>query len=56
MRTGIVDHRAAETNTQQQITVGSLLQGLTPPERSDLYIAVLIAEPDPKVHPSWHSD
>lgn len=38
----------------QQYTLGSVLHGLTPEERADLHINVLIAETDPSTHSSWH--
>ena len=38
-----------------ETTIGSMLQGLTPSERSDLQIAVLIAQTDAESHPAWHS-
>jgi hypothetical protein len=41
-------------------TVGSVLQGLTPEERRRIYIALLIANTDPKIHEayktSWFQD
>ncbi|SMR58810.1 unnamed protein product [Zymoseptoria tritici ST99CH_1E4] len=37
-----------------ETTIASILQGLTTPERSDLYINILNAEPDPSHHPSWN--
>ena len=33
--------------------VGSMLEGLTEWERKKLYVAVLFADPDPKVHPTF---
>lgn len=38
-----------------ETTVGSMLHGLTPAERSDLHIAILIAQTEPETHPSWTS-
>lgn len=34
-------------------SVGSLLEGLEEQERSKLYLSVLFADTDPRVHPSW---
>lgn len=33
-----------------------MLHGLTPQERADLYLSVIVAETDPTKHPSWHHD
>jgi GR25 family glycosyltransferase involved in LPS biosynthesis len=52
MRTRLLS--LAAEDLPKQTTVASLLEGLTPEERADLHIAVLIAETDPNVHPSWH--
>lgn len=34
-------------------SVGSILEGLTPEERSDLYLSVHFANTNPSIHPSW---
>ncbi|OJJ03142.1 hypothetical protein ASPVEDRAFT_134244 [Aspergillus versicolor CBS 583.65] len=36
-------------------TIASLLTGLTPPERADLHLSTLIAEPDATTHPAWNT-
>lgn len=36
-----------------EATVGSLLEGLDERERRKLYLSVLIADTEPRVHPSW---
>lgn len=38
-----------------ETTIGSMLHGLTPNERSSLWISILIAQTDPEIHPAWHS-
>jgi hypothetical protein len=35
-------------------TIGSLTVDLLPVERKDLYLSLLVANTDPKVHPTWH--
>ena len=48
---------ARENEQYVQATIGSLLEGLTPDERGEIYLAVLIAHTDPTTHPitneSW---
>lgn len=36
-----------------EASVGSLLEGLDERERSKLYLSVLFADTEPRVHPSW---
>lgn len=38
----------------RKTTIGSLLHGLTPQERTDLHLSVLVAETNRNAHPSWH--
>lgn len=34
-------------------TIGSILEGLQPEERSDLYLSVLFTNTNPTIHPAW---
>ncbi|VUC20984.1 unnamed protein product [Clonostachys rosea] len=45
---------ADQFSNDGQITIGSLLHGLTDQERAELYISVLIAQTDPTHHPNWN--
>lgn len=36
-----------------EASVGSLLEGLDERERSKLYLSILFADTEPRVHPSW---
>lgn len=47
--------RARVHNTCKK-SVGSLLEGLTPRERQDIYLIVLIAHSNPLKHPAYRED
>ncbi|KAE8371984.1 hypothetical protein BDV26DRAFT_302338 [Aspergillus bertholletiae] len=44
-----------QTTSYLEASVASVLTNLTPKERQDLHLTILIAEPNPSTHPDWNT-